>query len=190
MRDVTITLEGLTAYSASRPLTVEKEKGESHDDFEKRIWREKAHCDEDENVFIPGVGFKLALDETAKLLKEKIKGKGSQTYGGLFSTGCAAVGDLHIGVKKSALKALSIYANADGRRGGGTRVTRYFPYVPTWAGSVAFRIFNDHLPPEVFERYFVQAGLTAGVGRGRPSMGCPAGNGRFRPTAFAWGNQV
>lgn len=186
MRDVTITLEGITAYSASRPLTVEKDKGESHDAFEKRIWPEKAHYDEEARVYIPGVSFKMALDEVAKLLKEKIKGKGQQTWTKVFETGCTTIDDLYIGLKKTDLKAISIYCHADGRRGSGTRVTRYFPYIPTWGGSVTFRLFNDDLPQEVFERFFAQAGILSGVGRGRPSMACAAGNGRFRPVKFDW----
>lgn len=186
MRDVTVRIKGLTPYSCSRPLTDTKERGESHDEFEKRIWREKAHYDANGNVFIPGVGFKLALDEAASLMKEKIKGKGNQTYTGLIRTGVVAMSDLYLGVKLDDLSAISIYANADGRRGSGTRVLRYFPIVTSWEGEVEFRIFNDDLPQEVFERYLEQAGLLTGVGRGRPVTGCPAGNGRFQPVAFRW----
>lgn len=186
MRDVTITLEGITAYSSSKALTVEKEKGESHDDFEKRIWREKAHYDDQERVYIPGVSFKMALDEAAKVIKEKIKGKGNSTWTKIFETGCSTIGDMDLGLSKSELKAISIYCHANGQRGSGSRVTRYFPYIPTWGGSVLFRIFNDDLPQDVFERFFTQAGILSGVGRGRPSSACAAGNGRFKPLKFDW----
>jgi hypothetical protein len=190
MRDVTVTVKGITPYSASRPTGLEKTKSESHEEFDARIWREKAHFDKDGEVFIPGVSFKLALDEAASLMKEKIKGKGNQTYTGIIRTGSVAMSDMYIGVSKDELKPITIYANLDGRRGGGTRGNRMFPIVPTWSGEVTFRLFNDELPEEVFERYFHQAGLLTGVGRGRPVTGCPAGNGRFVPTGFAWGEST
>jgi hypothetical protein len=186
MRTVTIQVKGLTPYSASRPTDLERQKSESHEDFDKRIWREKAHFDANGNVFIPGVCFKLALDEVAALLNEKIKGKGNQTYGKVISTGTVAMTDMFIGVKKDQLQPIMIYANLDGKRGGSTRGNRYFPIVTSWIGEVEFHIFNDELPAEIFERYFTQAGLLIGVGRGRPGMKSPAGNGRFQPVKFEW----
>jgi hypothetical protein len=186
MRDVIVTIKGLTPYSSSRVVDETKAKGESHEDHDKRTWRDKAHVDEGQNVYIPGVGFKLSLDEVSSLLNEKIKGKGNQTYSGIIRTGVAAMSDLHLGMKKSDLKSITIFANLDGKRGGGKRGNRTFPYVPAWEGSVEFRIFNDDLPEEVFERYLTQAGLLTGVGRGRPGKGCPAGNGRYQPVGFRW----
>ncbi len=186
MRRVVVKVKGLTAYSSSRPLTEEKKKSESHDEFEKRIWPEKAHYNEEDEVYIPGVCFKLALDNTAKLIKEKIKGKGNQTYTGLFTSGVAPMGDMYLGIKKKQLKGISIFAHADGNRLSGSRVTRFFPYITEWGGEIEFYLFNDDIPEEVFERYFKQSGLLGGVGRGRPNTGCPAGNGRYQPLEFKW----
>ena len=186
MRDVIIKIEGLTPYSASKHVAESLLKGEKKDDHEKRRWREKMHADDQGNVFIPGVSFKLALDETASLLNEKIPGKGNQTYTGQFQTGVVAMGDLDLGIKSDSVKAISIFAHANGKRGPGTRVTRWFPFIPTWGGDLHMRIFNDSLNEEVFERFFIQSGLLAGVGRGRPKTGSPAGNGRYRPVSFNW----
>lgn len=186
MRTVVIKIRGITAYSASRPVDIEKNKGEGHEEYDRRIWREKAHFDATGEVYIPGVCFKLALDEVASMLNEKIKGKGNQTYGKIVSTATVAMSDMFIGVKKDDLQSIQIYANLDGKRGGSTRGNRLFPIVPTWEGEVEFTIFNDELPQEVFERYMKQAGLLIGVGRGRPGMKCPAGNGRFAPVSFTW----
>ena len=186
MRMCRIKIKSITPYSASRPVDIERNKSEGHEEFDKRIWREKAHFTKDEDVFIPGVSFKLALDEVASMLNEKIKGKGNQTYGKIVSTATVAMSDLFIGVKKSDLKSITIFANLDGKRGGTVRGNRTFPIVPSWEGSVDFQIFNDELPAEVFERYMTQAGLLTGVGRGRPGMKAPAGNGRFQPLSFEW----
>lgn len=186
MRDVTISLEALTPYSSSRYFEQDLQKGETIDAHERRRWREKLHTNDAGDVFIPGISFKLALDETAKLLNEKIKGKGNQTYTAIFQTGVVATSDVEIGVNKDAVKPIEIYANADGVRGSGKRVMRLFPIIPTWRGELQMRIFNDALPEDVFERFFTQAGVLAGVGRGRPRTGCPAGNGRFKPIRFEW----
>lgn len=189
MRDVTITIESMTPYSASKNVPafdVAKLKGETRDDYEKRVWRDKAHVDEAGAVYIPGVSFKLAIDETAKILKERIPGKGNQEYGGVFATGVVAMGEVNLGIKKADLRSVEIFAHANGRRGPGTRVPRFFPIVYQWSGTLAMRVFNDAIPADVFERFFEQAGLLAGVGRGRPITGSPAGNGRFRPVSFAW----
>lgn len=188
MRNVTIEIEGLTPYSASRYFEPEPQKGETKDAHEKRRWREKAHVTEDGEMFIPGVAFKLALDETAQLLNEKIPGKGNQTWTGQFATGVVAMSNVHLGVPIKEAKAIQIFAHANGKRGPGTRVMRYFPFLPSWGGALEMRIFNDQIPEEVFERFFGQAGLLAGVGRGRPITKSPAGNGRFRPVKFVWSN--
>lgn len=186
MKDVQITVKGITPYSASRPVDEPKRKDESHEDYDKRIWRMKAHTGADGNVIIPGVGFKLALDEAVARLNEKIKGKGNQTYTGLFRSGVVAMSDMVLGIKATDLKSITIWANLDGKRGGGKRGNRIFPIVPTWGGTIDFRIFNDSISESDFERFFSQAGMISGVGRGRPSMGCPAGNGRFIPVAYKW----
>lgn len=186
MKNVTVTVEGITPYSSSKNVDEVKKKDETHEDFDKRVWREKAHYDGEGNVYIPGVGFKLALDEAVSRMNEKIKGKGNQTYTGLFRSGVAAMSDMYLGIKKADLQSLTIYANLDGKRGGGKRGNRVFPYVPKWRGSVEFCIFTDLISQADFERFFTEAGLISGVGRGRPSMGCPAGNGRFKPVEFRW----
>ena len=186
MRDVTIKIQGVTPYSASIPIGEDLLKGESRDEHEKRRWREKAHVDEKGIVFIPGVSFKMCLDEVAALLNEKIKGKGNQTWTGQFKTGVAAMSDVSLGINIADVKSIAIYSNANGQRGPGTRVWRYFPIIPTWSGILEMRVFNDALSAEVFERFFEKAGILTGVGRGRPITGCAAGNGRFRPVSFDW----
>jgi len=185
MREVEIDIKGLTPYSAAKHFDEALKKGENKLEHEIRRWREKLH-EEDGQVYIPGVGFKLAIDEAASLLNEKIVGKGNQTYTAQFKTSVVAMSDVYLGIKVADVKPIAIYANANGKRGPGTRVWRYFPLIPEWKGKIRMRLFNDTLSQEVFERFFETAGLLAGVGRGRPITGCAAGNGRFQPVSFAW----
>lgn len=186
IRDVMVTVTGITPYSPSRSVR-EKEKGESWDDYESEIWRSKAH-EEGGAVYIPGSAFKLCLDEAVQNLNEKIPGKGNQTWTGVIRMGIAPLTNMPIGVHLDDLKVEKVYCHANGKRMPGPRVMRWFPIVHQWGGVITFRIFNDSLTQAKFEEFFMKAGVLAGVGRGRPSTGCPVGNGRFRPTSFVWSN--
>jgi len=186
IRDVTVTVEGITPYSQSSHPGVDKEKSETWDDYEARVWRNKAHTRKDGSVFIPGSAFKLCIDEAASNLNEKIPGKGNQRWAGVFKMGLAPMGDMELGVNIADVKCETVYCHANGKRLPGTRVNRIFPIFHVWGGDVTFRIFNDSITTEKFEEFFGKAGLLAGVGRGRPSTGCPNGLGRFRPTNFIW----
>lgn len=186
IRDVTVTIEGVTPYSQSSHPGIEKEKSETWDDYEARVWKLKAHTHADGTVYIPGSAFKLCLDEAAVNLNEKIQGKGNQRWAGVFKMGLAPMSDLDLGVNIADALCEKVYCHANGKRMPGTRVNRLFPIFHRWGGEVTFRVFNDSITQEKFEEFFAKAGLLAGVGRGRPSTGCPNGLGRFRPTKFVW----
>lgn len=192
IRDVEITVEGITPYSPSRALSDEdgKQKSENWDDFEARTWRKKAHVTVDKSganiMFIPGSAFKLSLDEAVQNINEKIPGKGNQTYTNVVKMGIAPMTDMNIGINLDGVMCEKVYCHSNGKRGPGGRVMRWFPIVHEWGGTIQMRIFNDSLTQEKFEEFFHKAGLLAGVGRGRPSTGCPKGNGRYKPTRFIW----
>jgi hypothetical protein len=189
VREVTVQVEGLTSYSASRQPFDEKDKSETWDDYEARVWKQKCHAtseDDDGEVFIPGAAMKLAIDTAVSNINEKIPGKGNQTYSGVFKMGVAAASDLMLGVKKKDLLSEQVYCHANGKRAPGPRVNRVFPILHRWGGEMTFRVFNDSITPEKFQEFFAKAGLIAGVGRGRPSTGCANGLGRFRPVKFTW----
>lgn len=189
IRDVTITIEGITPYSSSRPPGEEREASESWEVFEARVWRRKCYATtEDDNgiVYIPGSAFKLCLDEATQNLNEKIPGKGNQTYTGVIRMGIAPISDLSLGIRRGDLRAEKVYCHSNGKRMPGGRVNRLFPMINKWGGTITMRVFNDSLTAAKFEEFFAKAGLIAGVGRGRPSTGCPMGNGRFKPTKFVW----
>jgi hypothetical protein len=135
IRDVTVELVGITAYSASKTHDEEKSKSETWDTFEARIWQKKAHIRND-SLYIPGVAFKLALDETAKLSNERIPGKGMQTFTLGFAAGVAAISDLDLKVKIEDVHPEQVYCHANGQRKPGPRVNRLFPVLHKWSGSV------------------------------------------------------
>lgn len=189
------SLESLSPYSSSRvpPPGMEKGDKESFDAYEERIWREKAHFNEEGHVVIPPMAFKFALVEAGKLLGERIKGKGMATWTKRFTVG-AHVDDpvvLHTlkggkmqPILKDDLVAEWIYANADGKRGGSTRVYRCFPTIAAWSGLLTFNLYDATITQDVFERTLRECGNFVGVGRFR----CEKGGryGRFQVAKIAW----
>lgn len=186
VRDVTVEVQGITPYSQSAHPGEDKEKSETWEDFEDRVWRKKSHTRPDGSIFIPGSAFKLCLDECVKNMNEKVGGKGNQTWTKIFEMGIAPITDMDLGVNISQVPFETVFCHANGKRGPGTRVNRKFPIIHEWGGSMTMRIFNDNITKEKFQEFFVRAGLIAGVGRGRPSTGCPNGLGRFRVLRFEW----
>lgn len=191
MRICTVELTSITPYSASRMLDEEvypflKEGKETHHDRDMRLWREKATCDDEGIVCIPGMGMKQSVDEAVKRLNIKVAEKGRATFTKVFLSGqlCDDQPGVRTGVHKDDLASIDIFANADGIRGSGKRVKRRFPYIQKWSGIATFQILDDVITEKVFEQSVVEAGRLIGVGRFRPQNGGLFG--RFRPEGFKW----
>jgi hypothetical protein len=184
MRNVAVTFESVTAYSQSRQHETPKLSGETNDAYESRTWREKSNCDDREELFIPGMGMKQALDSASKKSGLQIPGKGKSTYAKFFLADCICDGNIKLGVFKEDVGMVRISANVDGVRGSGKRVWKNFPVVNAWTAVGYFSILDDTITREVFEAMMKIAGASIGIGRFRPEKG--GLNGRFRPTEFAW----
>lgn len=178
------TIRGISPYSASRMHGLKKEPNETHDDFEARMWREKAHCRKDGSVFIPAIAFKQALDTAANYLGQKIPGQGNSKYKKHFVSGVLVLDPMMLGIKKEDLEPIALPCHANGRRGSGSRVMRWFPIVEEWGGEVTFYVGDPVLTKEVFAEHLEAAGNFAGVGRFRPENG--GTNGRFVVDKLKW----
>jgi hypothetical protein len=172
-KTATVTIQSAAPYSPSRNYSLEVEKlpRETHDAFEERTWRNKAHTMPDGHVFIPPMAFKMAVDAAAKMLGRQIPGKGKSTYTKFFLSGVLVMEPLVLPLTKEQTAKETIYANSDGVRGSGKRVWRHFPRVDSWGGEVVFHILADEITPEVFEEHLKQAGAFVGIGRFRPQSG-------------------
>lgn len=177
------TLKSVAPYSQSRAHETPKLAKETHDDYEQRTWREKAHYDAS-GVFIPPMSFKMALDAASKYLSLQIPGRGKATYTKHFASGVLVLEPLHLGIQKDKLLGDRIHANADGVRGSGKRVWRWFPRVDSWRGDVEFHIYDDAITKEVFEKVLTEAGRFIGIGRFRPQNG--GFYGRFTVEKVRW----
>lgn len=178
------TLSGISPYSASRAHETPKKEKETSDACEQRTWREKAHYNGAGDVFIPPMAFKMALDSAAKYLSLQIPGKGKSTYTKHFASGCLVMDPVYLGVKKDDLPYDRLYVNADGVRGSGKRVWKYFPRVDVWKADVEFHLYDDAITKDVFERVLAEAGRFIGVGRFRPQNG--GFYGRFAVEKIKW----
>lgn len=181
MRQIIATLKSVSPYSQSRFHNIPRLEKESHDDHEKRTWRERCHVNDDGFISIPPMAFKNCLSECAKYLAMQIPGKGKQTYTKHFEAGVLVTEPLILTVKKEEVQgvgehALSsgamvgewFYVPAQGDRGGKKRVWKCFPMVPKWQGDVIFYVLDDTITENIFRYHLEQAGKFIGIGRFRP----------------------
>lgn len=184
MFKATAHLESVSPYSPSRMHDTPKLEKERPDDYEKRTWREKAHANDNGQIFLPPMGFKLCLAECAKFLGEQIPGKGKATWTKHFEAGVLCMEPLVLPVKKDEVQGEWFNMNADGKRGSGTRVRRCFPVIPEWKGAVNFYVIDNTITEKVFRHHMEEAGKFIGVGRFRPRNG--GFYGRFKLTDLEW----
>jgi hypothetical protein len=176
MKTVIAELRSISPYSQSKHYVVEELQGESKDAYSRRTWRNYMHSDDDGNVFIPPGSFKNSLADAAKFMSVSIPGKGKATYTKNFEAGVMVVVPTMLGVKIDDVECETLFLPSDGRRGGPKRVDKYYPYFPSWKGSVEFTIVDETvLQPTiqdkhktVFQHVLEGAGQFIGIGRFRP----------------------
>lgn len=189
MINVEVTLQSISPYSQSKhydtdEVPKENEGSESHADYEKRTWRHRCHADASGHLIIPVPSFKLAMENAARYMNEKIPGKGNQTWSKKFTSGLLQLEPLVLSEKVDTVKGEWLFVPSDGRRGGGSRVNKCFPYVSEWEGKTKFAVLDEIITEEVFKKYLIAAGQFIGVGRWRPERG--GSYGRFTIKSFAW----
>jgi hypothetical protein len=126
------------------------------------------HVTQDGHVFIPPMAFKNCLSECAKYKSIQIPGKGKATYTKHFEAGIQVVDPLVLEILAADVKPEKLFVPADGRRGSGKRVEKFFPLIPEWRGAVTFYILDDTVTQDVFAEHIEEAGKLVGIGRFRP----------------------
>jgi hypothetical protein len=187
MKTALVEIESVSPYSQSRFHDTPKRDKELPDEHEQRTWRERCHTTEDGNIFIPPMAFKNSIQEAAKYLSLKVKGKGQATWTKHFEAGILVTDGLTLPEKKDDIAGEWFFMNADGKRGSGTRVKRCYPVVPKWSGKVTFYILDDQITEDIFRYHLEQAGNLIGIGRFRPRNG--GFYGRFKVLSVKWVEQ-
>lgn len=166
----TCTLKSASPISFSRKVQSAKNTGENDEAFEARTWRERLHVNEHDEVFIPPTALKNCLAEVAKYLSESVPGKGKSTFTKHFEAGTIVSDPIMLGIKGKDVVGETLYVPSNGQRGGGKRVNRTFPFIPTWTGTASVYVLDPVLvdKPQKIEEYLKHAGQFIGLGRFRP----------------------
>lgn len=184
MRVAIAKLKSDSEYSQSRHIDEEAGDNVDKSEFEKLMWRKRMHVTGDGFVFMPPMAFKNALSQAARYLNIGIKGRGKATYTKHFEAGVLCMKPLVLPIKAEDVAAEILFVPSDGKPGGGRRVKKWFPYIPSWEGEVEFVVVDPIITEDVFERVLVAAGKFIGVGRFRPvSRGY---YGRFGVERITW----
>lgn len=179
-------MRSLSPVSFSRHYTDEKLTKELPKDYEIRTWRERVHVGEDGIIVIPPMAFKKCLAEAASFLGMKIPGRRNATYTKHFEAGVLVLEPLPIGIRKDEVKGEWLFVPSDGKKGGGSRVDKCFPFAPTWQGVVTWHILDQIITEDVFNETLREGGNFIGVGRFRPARG--GYYGRFEVVKSEWRN--
>ncbi len=183
IRSVIASLESIAPYSMSRAHDEPKLAKETGDAYELRTWAQRGHYNEDGAVFIPPMAFKFSIAKASRNLSLQIPGKGKATYTKFFENGVQVTEGPLIATKDDVHKQ-RVYCNADGKRGSGKRVWRYFPTIQSWSADVVYHILADEITQDVFGQVIEHSGMFVGIGQFRPENG--GINGRFRVTKLVW----
>jgi hypothetical protein len=183
MKIALVTVVGVAPYSQSRQHFAAKEDKETHDDYERRTWRERVHAGQDGECFIPPMAFKRALEKAAAFLSIPIPGKGSAKYTKHFLSGVLVMDPVPLGVAKDDVEGEWLSLSPRGRRGE-MGVMRCMPIFREWSGTVRYMLLDGTITPAVFERVVSESGNFVGIGRFRPENG--GFYGRFGVAKIEW----
>lgn len=186
MKIAEVQLKSASPYSQSRHYVddVPKKPKETANDYEERTWMHRLHTTKDGLVEIPGGAFANAVKGAAKRLKLQVPGKGRVEYTKYFEAGVMVPDGLILPIKAASVPCDKLFVPSDGRRGGGKRVTKFFPRIDAWEGTVRFFIFDDLITEDVFLQVLRASGVLVGIGRFRPES-CGF-YGRFSVEAHKW----
>jgi len=140
-------------YSSSAPVDADRAEGENPADYEKRIWKQRAHYNTDREAVIPGNMFKRMLDRAAERMSLPVSGIGYRTLTGHetmtkhFAYGVMAMDHLPLGIKEDDIQGEWLFA---GRRVGGKRIWKRFPLFEAWEGWVTWHIVDPAVTQEIF----------------------------------------
>jgi len=141
---------------------------ESNDAYERRTWRHRMHVTADGHVQIPAMAIKNCLSEAAKFLSLGIKGKGKSTYTKHIEAGVMTTQPIVLPLLAADVDGEPLFVPSDGRRGGGTRVTRVFPLIREWEGEIPILVMDETVTEEVLRLHLIEGGKLIGIGRFRP----------------------
>lgn len=189
-REATVSIRGISPYTQGKvyPIDLKKADDETHDEFDARCWRQRAHLNGEGFAVIPGPAIHKALIAAAKFRGERIPGAGAKTWTKRFGAGVMVLEHAVIDPRVTAdtMDCCVVHVPSDGRPGGSSRVYRRFPIFQAWAAKVKVVVVDGLIDEETFARHMDTAGKFVGIGTHRPSSNSPGTNGRFAVDSVAW----
>lgn len=144
---------------------------ESDADYEKRNWRKKCHVTSTGYVCIPAIATKDALTEIARQRGQKIEGKRGQTFAKYFERAVFIGQPIVLDTKLEDVQPNWLFVPSDGKHGGPKRVSKCFPLIQEWRGSVEITVLDVILKRDVITTHLDAAGIFIGFGTFRPQKG-------------------
>jgi hypothetical protein len=157
--------------SCSRPLPDTRDIGseETHEAYDRRIWKDKIWIDKNQHIFIPPTNLKKCLEEAARYIGQTVPGKKQKTWTKFFERGLAVLEPIVLTVKADDLTYEDVFVPANGKRGDGTRVYRRFPIVAEgWTGVANIVVLDQTITPRALFYHLEEAGKSVGFGRFSP----------------------
>lgn len=188
MRVATTHLQSVSAYSQSKAVSSERRERESHEEFELRTWKERAHQDPDGICFVPPTAFKNMLSQAAKFTSRKGPSGGKSTWTKNFEAGILVTEGLSLGVHIDDIVGEWLFVPPDGKPGGSRRVWKHFPLFPAWEGVLEWHVVDDLITEEIFLTYLREGGKFIGIGRFRPRNN--GYYGRFKVVDISWSTEL
>jgi len=164
MKVARVTLKSDSPLSWGRYHQTPKLEREIAEDYEKRTWKEKFHSLPDGRVTIPPMALRNTVMEAAKFMGKQIPGKGKSTYTKHFEAGFFCMEGIVLPQLKDDLEGMWLLVPASGVPGDGKRVSKCFPVIQQWEGTVTYFVVDEILTPSVFEEHIVAAGKFIGIG--------------------------
>ena len=168
MKTYIAKIKGISPYSQSKNVSDPRGPKETHDDHEKRTWRDRLHANSDGYVIIPPMALKNCMAEAAKYLSIQIPGKGKSTYTKHIEAGTLVTDPIVLKLKKDEVPGEWFFVPSDGKRGGAKRVNKCFPVIQEWGGEFTIYVFDETVTKDVLVQHLEEAGKFIGIGRFRP----------------------
>ena len=157
----------------------ERKQGEEPAEFDKRIWKKRAHYNEEGKVVIPGYMIKTTLEPAAKLLGRRVGGKKMGKSLAHYLRLIRIDGDVLTNTTEDNLKGVMAFVSSNGKPDGG-KVMRIYPKIDRWEGTLTLSYLDlGTLNDDIVMEHLEVAGSCVGIGHWRPGAPSCGSYGRF-----------
>ncbi len=176
---VEVVLRGITPYSQSKYMDLDlkeykKEPREKTQDYDERLWKEKAHWNKDGHMYVPRRQMRVMMANAAQYKGMKVEGQGQAKYTKHFKAGILITKDFSL-VNHEGQPVTRENVGIDisfPETSTGNRVKTRSPLVHNgWKTMGTMYITDPTITKNVFLEHLSDAGMFIGLGRFRIGNG-------------------